>query len=64
MKAGLEFGDKEGTIYLIVCALYGLKSAGASWRSFFSETLQELGFVPMRGDPNVYIHPQVKSDGF
>eukprot|EP00957_Ditylum_brightwellii_P117255 8942226-Ditylum_brightwellii.AAC.3 len=37
--AGPEFGTEKGTIFIAVCALYGLKSAGASWRSFFSQTL-------------------------
>ena len=64
MKAGPEFGDEKDTIFLVVRALYGLKSAGASWRSFFSQTLQELGFKPTRGDPDVYIRPQVKENGF
>jgi len=32
-----EFGDKEGTLFLVVRALYGLKSAAASLeRSWFT----------------------------
>ena len=63
--AGPEFGTEEGTIFIVVCALYGLKSAGASWRSFFSQTLvAELGFKPTCGDPDMYIRPQTKPNGF
>eukprot|EP00957_Ditylum_brightwellii_P086655 6593559-Ditylum_brightwellii.AAC.1 len=63
--AGPEFGTEEGTIFIVVRALYGLKSAGANWRSFFSQTLvTEMGLKSTRGDPNAYIHPQTKPDGF
>ena len=34
--AGPEFGDEEGSVFLIVHALYGLKSVGSSWQLFFS----------------------------
>eukprot|EP00957_Ditylum_brightwellii_P140758 10722354-Ditylum_brightwellii.AAC.1 len=48
-----EFGTEEGTIFIVVHALYGLKSAGTSWRSFFSQTLViEMGFKSTHGDPD------------
>jgi len=51
-----EFGEDQGTIYLITRALYGLKGAGASWRAFFAEVLiSDLKFQVTRGDPDVYI---------
>ena len=54
--AGKEFGEDEGTIMIVVRALYGQKAAGAAWRAFFSSFLQsELGFKPTRADPDVYI---------
>ena len=31
-KSGPEFGSQQGCAMLIVRALYGLKSIGASWR--------------------------------
>eukprot|EP00957_Ditylum_brightwellii_P159673 12153537-Ditylum_brightwellii.AAC.1 len=63
--AGPEFGTEEGTIFIVVRALYGLKSAGVSWRSFFSQTLvAEMGFKPTCGDPDVYICSQTKPNGF
>ncbi|MGH3054508.1 MAG: reverse transcriptase domain-containing protein, partial [Gaiellaceae bacterium] len=36
--AGPEFGDQQGSLVVIVRALYGLKSAGASWRSHLAST--------------------------
>ena len=37
--AGPELSTEEGTTFIVTRALYGLKPAGASWRSFFAETL-------------------------
>jgi hypothetical protein len=31
-----EFGSRQGTAIRIVCAHYGLKSNGASWRAMFN----------------------------
>ena len=61
--AGPEFGEDQGTIYLVTRALYGLKSAGAAWRSFFAQVLIDLRFRPTRGDPDVYIHEATRPNG-
>eukprot|EP00957_Ditylum_brightwellii_P101559 7740089-Ditylum_brightwellii.AAC.1 len=64
-KAGPEFGTEKSAIFLVTRALYGLKSASTSWRAFFAQTLvQDLKFKPTQGDPDVYIQPQTKPDGF
>ena len=47
----------------VVRALYGLPVAGFSFRSFLSKNLKELGYVPTKGDADVYIRPAVKSNG-
>ena len=48
--AGPEFGTDCGAIFLVTRALYGLKSAGAAWRSFFVQVLTMLGFsIHLRG---------------
>lgn len=44
MIAGPEFGSEEGKVFLVVKALYGLKSASFSFRSFMAETLTAMGF--------------------
>ena len=61
--AGHEFGTDKGSVFIITRALYGLKSAGAAWRTFFAQTLTQLEFKPTRGDSDVYIKPQSKPDG-
>jgi hypothetical protein len=38
--AGPEFGSKQGCVFIVRKALYGLKSAGAAWRALFSEMVQ------------------------
>jgi Reverse transcriptase (RNA-dependent DNA polymerase) len=60
---GPEFGSKQGRILIIKKALYGLKSSGAAWRSLFSSTLHKLGYVPCRGDPDVYLCKAVNPSG-
>ena len=37
--AGPEFGEKEGHIFVINKALYGLKTSGKRWHECFSDVL-------------------------
>jgi hypothetical protein len=63
--AGPEFGSEAGTILLVKKkAPYGLKSAGAAFRSLLADTLMDIGYKPTKADPNVWIRPATKSDGF
>lgn len=63
--AGPEFGPEDcGKKMLIVRALYGLKSSGAAFRSFLADTIYELGFIPSKADPDVWMRPAIKEDGF
>ena len=61
--AGHEFGTDKGVVFIITQPLYGLKSAGAAWRTFFAQALTRLEFKPMGGDGDVYIKPQTKPNG-
>ena len=45
-------------------ALYGLKSSGAAFCSLLAETLHELNYVPSKANPNVYLGPAVRPNGF
>ncbi len=45
-------------------ALYGLKSSGAAFRAHLAETLYDLNYQPTKGDPDVWIRPATKVDGF
>jgi hypothetical protein len=63
IKAGPEFGDNQGKIYIVARALYGLKSAGASFRSFTAKCLDGMGFKSCPADPDVWMRVAIKSDG-
>ena len=62
--AGPEFGSEEGSIMIIRKALYGLKSSGAAFRAHLAETLYDLSYSPTKADPDVWIRPAVKANGF
>jgi hypothetical protein len=63
--AGPEFGpEDQGKNMLVVRALYGLKSSGAAFRSFLAETLHDMGFSPSVADPDVWLRPAIKENGF
>ena len=63
MVAGPEFGPDEGKTFLVVKALYGLKSASFSFRAFMAEKLVELGFQSSLADPDVWLRAATKHDG-
>ena len=57
--AGREFGSEAGKPMIVIRALYGLRSAGASFRSFLAETLDDIGFVSSPADPDVWMRPAI-----
>jgi Reverse transcriptase (RNA-dependent DNA polymerase) len=62
-KASPEFGTKKRKVLIIWKALYGLKSSRVAWRALFSLTLHELGYVPSKGNQDVYLSAAVKPNG-
>jgi hypothetical protein len=50
--AGPEFGSDSGCVMVIVRALHGLKSSGASWRAMLAQSLTDLHCVSTRADPD------------
>ena len=52
------------TVFIIKKALYGLKSAGAAFRALLAETLYDIGYVPSQADPDIWLIPAFKPDGF
>ena len=64
MVAGPEFGYKAGKNMLERKTIYGLKSSGVSFRAFLEETLDVMGYHPNYADPDLWLRPAVKSDGF
>ena len=49
---------------IVVRALYGLKSSGADFRALLAETLYDLGYLPTKAYPDVWIRLTVKANGF
>jgi hypothetical protein len=62
-RAGIEFGDEEGTPMLVIKALYGLRSSGAAFRALLADTLVKLGYKSSYADPDVWMRPAVKKNG-
>ena len=63
VRAGPEFGNDEGTVMIIRKALYGLKSAGKSWRNMLAESLEAMGWENTIADPDVYRRSGVRKGG-
>ena len=62
---GAEFGNDFGRKAIIVRALYGLKSAGASFRNHFATCMRQLGYASCIADPDVCLQPETRpEDGF
>ena len=49
---------------LVKKALYGLKSSGTAFCAHLTETLYDLGYTSLEADPNIWIQPATKPDGF
>ena len=62
--AGPEFGSDAGKNMLVVRALYGLKTSGAAFRAFLAETFYDIGYKPSVADPDVWMRPAIKANGF
>jgi hypothetical protein len=52
---GPEFGSDAGNKAFIVSALYGLKSAGASFCSHLADCMRHMGFTPCLADPDLWM---------
>ena len=65
IKAGSDFGPEHQRTWLLVRkALCGLKSSGAAFRSFLAKHIYNLRFKPPRADPDCWMHPATKPNGF
>jgi hypothetical protein len=45
-------------------ALYGLRSSGKAWRDHMALTLRDGGKKSCKADPDVWMHPKTRPDGF
>ena len=53
--AGAEFEELEGFILVFNKALYGLKSSGKRWGEMFHDIIKDMGFMPSKADPCVWM---------
>ena len=53
-RPSLEWGEgMQGSICVIICVLYGLKSSAKAWRTCMCSTLKTMGFEQCLADNNV-----------
>jgi Reverse transcriptase (RNA-dependent DNA polymerase) len=62
-EGGIECGEDQGKVCVVVRSLYGLKSAGAAFRSSLAQIIQDLGYESSKADPDVWIRKAVRNDG-
>ena len=63
-RAGPGFYSKSGTIMIFVMSLYGPKSRGTAFCAYLEKTLNYIGFLSTKADPDVWYSPEVKPKGF
>ena len=52
---GPEFGKDNSRKAIVVRALYGLKSAGAAFRSHLADCMRQLGYESNKADPDLWM---------
>ena len=62
--AGPEFGTDAGKIMIVVRVLYDLKSNSVAFRVLLAEILYDAGYRSLCVDPDVWMRPGMKSNGF
>ena len=55
IRAGPEFGEREGHTLLISKAIYGLRSSGARWHDRFFDIMRDMGFFPCKMEPDAWM---------
>ena len=53
----------QGTICVIIRALYGLKTSANAWRNHLCTTLKDMGFQFSLADNDVWLRKDIRSDG-
>jgi hypothetical protein len=62
-EGGIECGEDHGKVCVLVRSLYGLKSAGAAFRSSLAQVIQDLGYESSKADPDVWMRKAIRDDG-
>ena len=61
-RLGPEFGPDQGRRAIVVRSLYGLKSAGASFRNHLASCMRTLEWKPCLADPDLWMKPMTRTD--
>ena len=59
---GQEIGYNDGKSAIMVQALYGLKSAGASFKAELMQCMQELGYKSCDADLDMWMKPECRPE--
>ncbi len=59
---GTEFGSDAGKSAVIVRALNGLKSAGATFRMHLASFMRQMGFTSCKADPDLWYTAETRPD--
>ena len=62
-KLGPEFGPDAGKKAIVVRALYGLGSAGASFTAHLASCMRHMNYQPCRADPDLWFKEDIHPDG-
>ena len=63
-RAGPEFGYEARTIIIVRMVLCGLKSISSAFYVHLTKTLNKIGFLSTKADPDVWYRHTVKSNSF
>ena len=61
IKAGPEFGDKEGHLLTVYKGLYGLRSSGKEFGDLLAACLKGQGFQRSKAEPEIFIYNQTRT---
>ena len=59
---GAKFEELERFILIFNKALYGLKSSGKRWAERFYDIIKDMGFMPFKADPCVWMREKKKME--
>jgi hypothetical protein len=54
MVLGAEYGSDASKSAIIVCALYGPKSAGAAFRAHLASLMRQMGYTSCKANPDLW----------
>jgi hypothetical protein len=63
-RVGNEFGDRAGSIAIVVRALYGLTTSAERFHTLLADFLRSMGFQPSRFDRDVWMRLRDDNNGF